>query len=81
LIDAYAGLTVPIYSGDMSVLQDFNVRAFFNYQEQLNMDGFVESIKDYDTKETWYEHIYQQPLLLKEPSLDDAIAFVRSIVK
>jgi len=81
LIDAYAGLTVPIYSGDMSVLRDFNVKAFFNYQEQLNMDGFVESIEGYDTKETWYEHIYQQPLLLKEPSLNNAIQFVRSIVK
>jgi len=81
LIDAYAGGCVPIYSGDMSVLQDFNVRAFFNYQEQLNMDGFVESIEGYDTKETWYEHMYTQPLLTKEPKLDGAIQFVRSIVK
>ena len=81
LIDAYAGLTVPIYSGDMSVLRAFNIKAFFNYQEQLNMDGFVESIKDYDTDDIWYEHIYTQPLLKEAPILDDAIAFVRSIVK
>jgi hypothetical protein len=81
LIDAYAGGCVPIYSGDMSVSQDFNIRAFFNYQETLNMDVFVQSIEGYDTKETWYEHMYTQPLLNQEPSLDDAITFVRSIVK
>jgi hypothetical protein len=81
LIDAYAGGTVPIYSGDLSVLQDFNVNAFFNYQEKLDMDRFADMIKHYDTKETWYSHRYMQPLLNKEPKLDDAIAFVRSIVK
>ena len=32
LIDAYAGLTVPIYNGDLSVDDDFNTWAFFNYQ-------------------------------------------------
>lgn len=80
LIDAYAGLTVPIYSGDLSVLHAFNIGAFFNYQEQLNMDGFVQSVKGYDTKETWYEHIYTQPLLKEEPSLNEAIAFVMNAV-
>lgn len=81
LIDAYAGGTVPIYSGDISVLRDFNIRAFFNYQEKLNMDQLVQLIKDYDTKDIWYEQMYERPLLEKEPKLDDAIAFVRSIVK
>lgn len=81
LIDAYAGLTVPIYSGDMSVLREFNIKAFFNYQENLDMKQLVQSIKDYDTKEIWYENIYTQPLITKEPSLDGAIQFVRSIVK
>lgn len=81
LVDAYAGGCVPIYSGDVSVVHDFNVSAFINYQEKLNMGSFVEKISKYDTIDTWYEHMYIQPLLRKEPKLDDAIAFVRSIVK
>ena len=81
LIDAYAGGCVPIYSGDMSVLRAFNINAFFNYQEKLNMEWLVQAIKNYDTKDIWYEQMYIQPLLKGEPILDDAIAFVRSIVK
>ena len=81
LIDAYAGLTVPIYSGDVSVIDDFNWEALLNYQDARDMDYFVWNVKVLDEELESYQHIYEQPLLLKEPSLDDAIAFVRSIVK
>jgi hypothetical protein len=81
LVDAYAGGCVPIYSGDLSVLRAFNINAFFNYQEKLSMERLVQAIKDYDTKDIWYEQMYIQPLLRGEPILDDAIQFVRSIVK
>ena len=81
LIDAYAGLTVPIYSGDISVDSDFNDRAFLNYQNTKNMSYFVKLVKDVDGSEELYKTIYERPLLLKEPTLDDAIAFVRNIVK
>ena len=81
LIDAYAGLTVPIYSGDLSVDCDFNEKAFLNYQNSKDMEHFVEGISMFDTNLELYQRIYEQPLLLEEPKLDDAIAFVRSIVK
>ena len=81
LIDAYAGGTVPIYSGDLSVDCDFNEWAFLNYQNTKDMDTFVENIKLLDQDPDWYKDRYEQPLLEKEPKLDDAIAFVRSIVK
>lgn len=81
LIDAYAGLTVPIYSGDVSVIDDFNWESFINYQDARDMGYFVNDIKTYDEELESYQHIYEQPLLLNEPKLDDAIAFVRSIVK
>jgi len=80
LIDAYAGGTVPIYSGTMSVSGDFNEYAFLNYQRLLDMNHFVDSIKGFDTIENVYQNIYEMPLLRKAPSLDNAIAFVRSIV-
>jgi hypothetical protein len=81
LIDAYAGLTVPVYSGDASVAEDFNYMAFLNYQEFKDMNRFVEYVRGWDGNQEMYKHTYEQPLLTKEPSLDGAIAFVRSIVK
>jgi len=81
LIDAYAGGTVPIYSGDISVAEDFNYKAFLNYQETKNMDNFVEYVRGWDNNQEMYKHTYEQPLLEKEPKLDDAIQFVRSIVR
>jgi len=81
LIDAYAGLTVPIYSGTLSVDCDFNEQAYLNYMDTKDMDYFVSHIADMDDDIAWYREVYNQPLLLKEPKLDDAIAFVRSIVK
>lgn len=81
LIDAYAGLTVPIYSGTMAVDCDFNEQAFLNYMTTKDMKYFVEKIKIWDEEAELYKSTYEQPLLKEEPKLDDAIAFVRSIVK
>jgi len=81
IIDAYAGGAVPIYSGDQSVDYDFNNWSFLNYQNVENMDRFVEDIKHWDSMIENYQFTYQQPLLHYEPSLDDAIAFVRNIIK
>lgn len=81
LIDAYAGGCVPIYSGDISVIDDFNYEAFLNYQDARDMEYFVKEIEAIDYLESSYKRMYEQPLLLKKPKLDDAIAFVRSIVK
>lgn len=81
LIDAYAGLTVPLYSGDFSVDSDFNEWAFLNYQNTRDMKQFVDNVKWWDEHLESYQFTYEQPLLREEPKLDDAIAFVRSIVK
>ena len=81
LVDAYAGGTVPIYSGDFSVSADFDNNAFLNYQEDIRMDWLVEHISELDKNIELYRFVYEQPLLKKAPKLDDAIAFVRNIVK
>ena len=80
LIDAYAGLTVPLYSGDVSVNEDFNSKAFLNYQDFKRMYIFLHDIGWFDTDFGLYKDMYEQPLLLKEPSLDGAIQFIRNIV-
>jgi hypothetical protein len=81
LIDAYAGLTVPIYSGTGTVDKDFNDNAFLNYQWWKDMVKFIGYIEELDNDFEQYKLRYEQPLLNQEPSLDGAIQFVRSIVK
>jgi hypothetical protein len=81
LIDAYAGLTVPLYSGDVSVINDFNYEAFLNYQDARDMEYFVANVKDLDENLEFYQTTYEQPLLTKEPSLNEALAFVYNVVK
>jgi hypothetical protein len=80
LIDAYAGGCVPIYSG-VEDEEFFNPYAYINYQAFLNMAGIVEWVEKMDNDVELYQRIYEQPLLYREPELDDAITFVRSIVK
>ena len=81
LLDAYAGGTVPVYSGELGRNHDFNRDAFLNYYDTQNIEEMMQLIKKYDGDDIKYCEIYQEPLLLKEPKLDQAIAFVRSILK
>lgn len=81
LLDAYAGGTIPIYSGTMSVDCDFHEGAYLNYMNTKDMDWFVTTIQATDESKEIYEAMYNRPLLWEAPSLDNAIAFVRSIVK
>lgn len=81
LLDAYAGGTIPIYSGTMSVDCDFHEGAYLNYMNTKDMDWFVTTIQATDESKEIYEAMYNRPLLWEAPTLDNAIAFVRSIVK
>lgn len=81
LIDAYAGLTVPIYSGTLAVDCDFNHNAFLNYMDTKDMEYFVKQVSIIDQDPDWYSDIFKQPLLKEEPSLNEALAFVYNVVK
>ena len=81
LLDAYAGGTIPIYSGTMSVDCDFHEGAYLNYMNTKDMDWFITTIQAIDESKEIYEDMYNRPLLWEAPTLDNAIAFVRSIVK
>ena len=79
LLDAYAGSTIPVYSGDLNLDSDFNRHAFLNYYDGQDMGALLQYLIELDGDENKYQRIYREPLLLKEPSLDDAIAFVRCL--
>jgi hypothetical protein len=44
------------------------------------MTEFVKLIADVDSSEDLYKTMFEQPLLKKEPSLNEALAFVYNIV-
>lgn len=81
LLDAYAGGTVPIYSGTLSVDCDFHEGAYLNYINTKDMSWFVQTIQAIDESKELYESLYTKPLLWEEPSLDNALDFVRNIVQ
>jgi hypothetical protein len=81
LIDAYAGGTVPIYSGTLSVDTDFHEGAYLNYMNTKDLSWFVQTIQAYDESMELYESMYNRPLLWEEPSLNNAMEFVRNIIK
>ena len=81
LLDAYAGGTIPIYSGTMSVDCDFHEGSYLNYMNTKDMDWFVTIIRSIDESKELYEAMYTKPLLWEEPSLDNALDFVRNIVQ
>jgi len=70
---------VPLYSGDISVNDDFNRTAFINYQDFKRTEIFLHDISWFDTDFGLYKAMYEQPLLNQAPSLDKAIQFIRSI--
>jgi len=81
LVDAYAGGTVPIWSGSVCNDEELDDGPYLNYYDIQSMDWFINHIKKCDQDNDLYKYFYERPLLNKAPSLDDAIQFVRSIVK
>ena len=81
LIDAYAGGCVPLYSGTVSVSEDFNHRAFVNYRAFNSMTEFVGEVKYLDNNYQKYMDMYRQPLLDKKPSLNHALAFMHNTLQ
>jgi hypothetical protein len=81
LIDAYAGGCVPLYSGTVSVSDDFNHKAFLNYRAFNSMTDFVSEVKYLDNNPQIYMDTYRQPLLDKKPSLNHVLAFMHNTLQ
>ena len=45
------------------------------------MTEFVKLVADVDSSENLYKTMFEQPLLKKEPSLNEALAFVYNVVR
>jgi alpha(1,3/1,4) fucosyltransferase len=79
-VDAWYGGCLPLYSGDRLLVRDFNPRALLNYQDQLSMAEFVDTVRRLNADPRAFNAIYTEPLLLQRPSLFSSVQFLREAV-
>lgn len=53
--------TIPIYWGDPTIKEEFNVKAFVNCADFENFDQVLERVKEIDNNEDLYNTMLQQP--------------------
>ncbi len=80
LVDAWYGGSLPLYSGDRLLGQDFNAAALVNYQDYLDTERFLTAVERLELDPEAYAQIFSQPLLIQRPSLGPLVAFLRGAV-
>jgi hypothetical protein len=81
IFDAWSCSTIPIYYGP-SDLQSFNINpnAIINYHDFDSALNFLDFIRHIDSSEVTYKSIYEEPLLLSRPSLEEQIIFIKKSI-
>jgi hypothetical protein len=77
LLQSWVGGCVPLYYSDKWFVRDFNPVAAINRCDFGSLDEFVDYVKSVDASPSKLKEIFSQPLLLKRPSIDGAVAFLR----
>ena len=75
----YAG-TVPIYMGSIPASEPINNKAFIHFNPENNIEELVSQVTSINESREKYLSIYEQPILTKEPSINEAILFLRSAI-
>jgi alpha(1,3/1,4) fucosyltransferase len=78
IIHAWAGGCIPLYYSDNWYISDFNPNAIINRINFSSVDEFCEHVAYVNKSQHAFNEIFDQPLLLKRPTLDPAIDFLRS---
>jgi hypothetical protein len=81
LFQAWFADTVPIYFGASDYDPLINKAAFLNYQDFLNIQDFLEHVKEVDSNVGLYRKYFDEPLLHKEPTLDDILTFLSEAIR
>lgn len=74
-VEAWAAGCIPIYWADPMFEMDFNKKSIINLYDYYNRD--LKLILD---NEEWLEMTYEEPLVLKRPSLEEIKFFLRKIL-
>jgi len=77
--EAYIAGTIPLYFG-YDVENYLNPKAIINLLDFKNFNDWTSYIINVNKNDDLYEEIFTQPLLIREPNLNDAITLVKSIL-
>jgi hypothetical protein len=75
VVDAYTSGCIPIYNLNKDMIYDFNIKSMINF-DYRDTDSVLEIL----SSERTLRDIYEQPLLLQEPTLDNLIEFSEKII-
>jgi hypothetical protein len=78
--EAYISKAIPLYNG-FDKLNYLNPKAIVNLFDFSDLLSWSEYVMEVDNDIFLYKSIYEQPLLIKRPSLDSALILIRSLFK
>lgn len=79
LLHAWAAGCVPLYFADRFAALDFNPAAMVNRADFPTLTEFVEHVRKISASEEAMREIASQPLVLKQPTLEPTIGFLRRV--
>ena len=79
-LEAYLTGAIPLYFG-LDNLGYLNPEALVNLIDFKNITDWVKYIKKIDTNSSLFKKIYENPILLKKPSLSDAVDLLRRVIE
>ena len=80
IVDAWYGGCVPLYCGDRLFSLDFNPAALINYLDYLDTARFLDEVRKLESDPDAFTAMYARPLLLRRPSLEPLLQFLRKAV-
>jgi hypothetical protein len=78
--EAYLAGTIPLYYG-LDVEGFINPKAVINLIDYDDFESWINYIKEIENSATKYKKVYEQPLLLKRPELDNITNLIRKILE
>lgn len=70
LVESLAALTIPIYWGDPSIVEDFNEKAFINCHKFNSLEDILNEVKAIDQDEERYLSMLREPAFYPDFSLE-----------
>lgn len=80
LLEAKVAGCIPIYYGDRSVGNDFNVRSFINYLDYDSPEHLLNHIKEIEKSPEIFKDFVEQPLFNDTVTLNELYVFLRKIL-
>ena len=79
LLHAKISGTIPIFYGDAYVKEDFNQNCFIYINEYDDSD-LIHVIEELDKDKLIYKSKFNEPLFIKEPTIDDFLNHLSNII-